>query len=89
MNFLFDTITESDLSSIKNNIRTLSENLAENLSLLNVTRLEVSQNRQAIKKCLHSIDLKHDNITEAIEGQLKELETFVQLYVQLDLIILC
>lgn len=96
MNFLFGTITESDLSSIKNNIRTLSENqkqishvLAENLSILNVTRLEVSQNRQAINtltKGLHSIDLKLDNITEAIEGQLKELETFVQLYVQLDLI---
>lgn len=85
MNVLFDAITESDLSSIKNNIRTLLENLAENLSLLNVTRLEVSQNRQAIKKGLHSIDLKHDNITEAIEGQLKKLET----YVQLDLIILC
>ena len=55
MNFLFGTITESDLSSIKNNIRTLSENqkqishvLTENLSILNVTRLEVSQNRQAI-----------------------------------------
>lgn len=96
MNFLFGTITESDLSSIKNNVRTLSENqkqishiLAENISILNVTRLEVSQNRQAINKLtkdVHSIDLKLKNITETIEEQVKVLEKFVQLNVQLDLI---
>ena len=96
LNFLFGTVTEADLSSIKTNIRTLAENqneishvLAENLSILNVTRLEVSQNRQAINtltKSLSEIDFKLDNITQELEKQIIELETFVQFYIQIDLI---
>jgi len=96
MNFLFGTLTEEDVSSIKNNIRVLAENqnkishvLSENLSILNVTRIEVSQNRQAINSLigdLNEIDDKLENITQEIERQIVELGNFVQLYVQLDLI---
>jgi len=96
MNFLFGTLTDEDISSIKNNIKVLSENqnkishvLSENLSILNVIRTEVSQNRQAIHSLigdLREIDDKLENITQEIEKQVIELGNFVQLYVQLDLI---
>lgn len=91
MNFLFGTLTEEDVSSIESNIRVLAENqnkishaLSENLSILNVTRIEVSQNRQAITSLigdLYEIDDKLENITQEIERQIIELGNFVQLYV--------
>lgn len=96
MNFLFGTLTDEDISSIKNNIKVLSENQnkishvsSENLSILNVTSTEASENRQAINSLigdLREIDDKFENITQDIEKQLIELGHFVQLYVQLDLI---
>lgn len=59
MRFLFGTLSEEDIGSIKSNIRVLAENqnkishvLTENLSILNVTRIEVSQNRQAINSLI-------------------------------------
>lgn len=96
MNILFGTLTEADVSSIKNNIRVLAENqnkishfLSENLSILNITRIEVSQNREAINSLiddLQEVDNKLENITHEIERQINELGNFVQQYVQLDLI---
>ncbi|CAC5417991.1 unnamed protein product [Mytilus coruscus] len=48
MSFLFGTLTEDDINLIKGNVRTLAQNqkkishiLTENLSILNITRLEV------------------------------------------------
>lgn len=96
LNILFGTLTEADVSSIKNNIRVLAENqnkishvLSENLSILNITRIEVSQNREAINSLiddLQEVDNKLENITHEIERQINELGNFVQQYVQLDLI---
>lgn len=87
MSVLFGTLSEEDISSIKSNIRVLAENqnkishvLTENLSILNVTRIEVSQNRQAIHFLigdLHEIDVKLENITQEIEKQLIELENII------------
>ncbi|CAC5415478.1 unnamed protein product [Mytilus coruscus] len=96
MSFLFGTLTEDDINLIKGNVRTLAQNqkkishiLTENLSILNITRLEVSQNRDAINKLsrgLQDLDIRLVNITEAIEKQIIDLENFVQIYIQLDLI---
>ncbi|CAC5415434.1 unnamed protein product [Mytilus coruscus] len=79
MSFLFGTLTEDDINLIKGNVRTLAQNqkkishiLTENLSILNITRLEVSQNRDAINKLsrgLQDLDIRLVNITEAIENK--------------------
>ncbi|CAC5398014.1 unnamed protein product [Mytilus coruscus] len=96
MHFLFGTLTDSDVSAIKGNIRVLADNqnkishvLAENLSILNVTRIEVSENRHAINSLigdLRKIDSKLENVTEEFEKQIIDLENYIQQYVQLDLI---
>lgn len=59
------------------------------MSILNITRIEVSQNREAINSLiddLQEVDNKLENITHEIERQINELGNFVQQYVQLDLI---
>ncbi|CAG2230956.1 unnamed protein product [Mytilus edulis] len=96
MHFLFGTLTDSDVSAIKGNIRVLADNqnklshvLSENLSILNVTRIEVSENRHAINSLigdLREIDSKLENVTEEFEKQIIDLENYIQKYVQLDLI---
>ena len=57
LNFLFGTATESDLKTIHNNVDRLAKNqeemahiIDENISVINVTRVEMSENRQAINK---------------------------------------
>ena len=59
MHFLFGTLTDSDVSAIKGNIRVLADNqnklshvLSENLSILNVT---VSENRHAINSLIGNL----------------------------------
>ncbi|VDI31128.1 Hypothetical predicted protein [Mytilus galloprovincialis] len=88
MHFLFGTLTDSDVSAIKGNIRVLADNqnklshvLLENLSILNVTRIEVSENRLAINSLigdLSEIDSKLENVTEEFEKQIIDLENYIQ-----------
>ena len=96
MSFLFGTVSDEDLSTIKSNIRILSRNqkrishvLEESLTIINVTRVEVAQNRRTINKLtigLHEVDLKLKNISQELEKEITELSNFVELYVKLDLI---
>ncbi|CAC5412411.1 unnamed protein product [Mytilus coruscus] len=78
MHFLFGTLKDSDVSTKK-----------EILSILNVTRIEVSENRHAINSLigdLREINSKLENVTEEFEKQIIDLENYIQQYVQLDLI---
>jgi hypothetical protein len=56
LSWLFGVATEDDLESIRNNIRVLADNqdrvnhiIEESISAINITRVEVKENRQAIK----------------------------------------
>ena len=62
----------------------------ENISVINVTRVEMSENRQAITKIIGSLSLldsKIGNITQALEREVFQVSQFIQLYLQLDSVI--
>ena len=61
LHFLFDTPTESNLKTIHNNVDRLAKNqeemahiIEENISVINVTRVEMSENKQDINKIIDS-----------------------------------
>lgn len=97
LSFLFGTVSESELKTVRKSVKTLSDNqqeiihvLEDSISVLNLSRVEISENRQAINniaKNLVSIDAKVYNLTRALKLEIKELEHFLQLYLQLDLVI--
>ena len=62
LSFLFGTATEADLKVIHNNIDKLANNqeemayvIDENISVINITRVEMSQNRQTLNKIIGSL----------------------------------
>ena len=62
----------------------------ENISVINITRVEMSENRHALNKIIGSLanlDVKLGNITQALEKEVFQVGQFVQLYLQLDSII--
>ena len=97
LSFLFGTATEANLKVIHNNINTLAkiqEEMAhvidENISVMNIARVKMSQNRQTINKIIGSLtvlDTKLGNITQALEREVFQVGQFVQLYLQLDSVI--
>ena len=97
LQFLFRTMTESDLSKVRKNVTTLSANqqeiahiLEDSISILNTSRVQISENRDNINELsetLLQLDGKLDKITRTFENQVVKLEEFVQIYLQLDLMI--
>ena len=90
LNFLSGTATEADLKVIHNNIDNLVNNqeemahvIDEIISVINITRVEMSQNRQTLNKIIGSLtvlDTKPGNITQALEREVFRVGQFVQLY---------
>ncbi len=97
LGFLFGTVSESDMGDIRRNIERLEKNqidishiIDENMSILNVSRVQISENRQVINDLVQDVKLvdnKIQNVTRALERQITKLEHFIQLYLQLDLIV--
>ena len=84
MSFLFGTVLEDDLQSIKSNINKLAANqkkishvVEENLTLLNDTREHVIQNRQAINNVISSVthlQTQVQNVTQMIQNDIMNFE---------------
>ena len=80
------------LKTIYNNVDRLAKNqeemahiIDENISVINVTRVEMSENRQAINKIIGSLSLldsKIGNITQALEREVFQVSQFIQLCLQ-------
>ena len=93
LSFLFGTLTESDLSDIRQAINDLSGNqqtvvhlLEQQMTILNVSRVHIAENRQALLdlvECLNCVTLEFrmNNLTQAIQ------ERFKHVYAQMDLIL--
>ena len=95
--FLFGLVTEDEIESIRKNIASLAQNqeqiilvVEDSITILNMTRAEVSENRQAIMelvKSIHGLDSKLATIADALQKQTHENKYFLKMYLQLDLII--
>lgn len=95
--FLFGLVTEDEIKSIRKNIASLAQNqeqiihvVEDSITVLNMTRAEVSENRQAIMelvRSIHGLDSKLATIADALQKQIYENKYFLEMYFQLDLII--
>ena len=97
LHFLFGTLTSADVKKICHNINILAKNqiemshvVEESLSILNTSRVQISENRQSINELsisINNIQERIYDVSQILEKQVVKLEEFVQLYLQLDLII--
>ena len=97
LSFLFSTLSETDLSDIRQAINDLSGNqqtvvhlLEEQMTILNVSRVHIAENRQALLdlvECLNTFESRMSNLTQAIQERFKHVEMFANVYAQMDLIL--
>ena len=72
MSSLFGTLTQNDLDNINRNINILSDNqeniihdLEMSLSILNITKMQINENRRSIMDlviCIQKLDRKISNL---------------------------
>lgn len=97
LSFAFGTLTLQDLDSIHNAVSNLNKNqqnimhlVEQNLSLLNVSRIQIAENRQAIidlVATLHQLDEKLDLAVKMLNKDISAVKYFLELYLQLDMIV--
>lgn len=97
MSTLFGTISESDLENINRNIKSLASNqekiihdLDVSLSVLNLTRLQVAENRRSIMDLIivvQKLDRKMQKLQEVFDRKFSRLEQFIHIYLQFQLIL--
>lgn len=94
LSFLFGTISEDDLNAIRGSIINLAVNqekvihvVEESLTILNTTRVEVAENRQAINDLIGALSVlntKMQNATDRLYKEVMKLYHFVQTYLRID-----
>ena len=97
MHFLFGTVTDGDLRVIRSNVNKLAKNQEEishvvqvSLSIINTSRVQISENRQAINNLIidiAQIDKRLNSVTEELSKQIQELEAFISTYLQIDVVV--
>lgn len=95
--FLFGTVTEGDLQDIRSNIGKLAENqgriihdVKQSMSLINMSRVYISENRKAIKDLVEyvsSVEERLDGVTELLLDRVYSMEQFLNQFSQLTLIL--
>ena len=91
--FLFGVASESEIMAIANTVEAITQNqekiihnLKESLTIVNITRMEVEENRNEINELIHAvtnINLKIDNTSEELFNVVKPLNEFVMAYAQI------
>ncbi|ESP03278.1 hypothetical protein LOTGIDRAFT_171625 [Lottia gigantea] len=97
LSWLFGTVSTDDLNVIRSNIDKLANNqqaiqhvVAESLSILNVSRLHISENRQQVNllsDSLRNLDIKIKNVVRQFKKKLVSLEGFLHLYLRMKLVL--
>ena len=92
---IFGLATESQVRNLRAGIKALSQNqdtiyhqVEHQMSMINVSRKYISENRQAVNELIvgvHQVDKKLDNMTKFLTNDINLVARFVQLYTQLDL----
>ena len=95
MSSLFGTLSQNDIENIKN-IDILSDNqekiiheLDMSLSILNSTRMQVSENRRSVMNfliCVQTLDGKIFELESSFDQNFTRLEHFIQAYLQFKMI---
>ena len=90
-------MSDSDLSQIRNSVNVLARNqqtilhsVKESLSILNISRVQITENRHTLTELIVALQRTNDQIkkiSEAIEKKITQLEKFIDIYLKLDLII--
>lgn len=96
MSTLFGTVSESDLENINRNIKALASNqeqiihdLDVSLSVLNLTRMQVAENRRSIMDLIiviQKLDKKIRQLEQTFEQKFVRLEQFIHTYLQFQMI---
>ena len=97
MSTLFGTVSENDLENINRNIKALAGNqkqiihdLDVSLSVLNLTRMQVSENRRSIMDLIivvQKLDRKIFDLQQVFSVKFVRLEQFVHTYLQFQMIL--
>ena len=97
MSTLFGTVSENDLENINRNIKALAGNqkqiihdLDVSLSVLNLTRMQVSENRRSIMDLIivvKKLDRKIFDLQQVFSAKFVRLEQFVHTYLQFQMIL--
>ena len=97
LSFLFGTLSESDLDDVRRAVNTISRQqqslihiLEEQMTILNMSRMQISENRQAIidlVECMDIFEIRLRNLTIEIQARFNRIEMFTNLYAQMDLIL--
>ena len=90
MSDVFDIATNAEISSIQRNVYKLAANqdtfmhvVEESLTILNVSRMEIKENRQRINDLLMligSVEDKVINMSNHLEQEIREARTIVVLF---------
>ena len=84
-----DQIKET-VKKLADSQQTIIHVVEKTISVLDISHVQIMENRGAVTGlivALQQIDGKLSKLTAAIEKQVKELEHFIEMYLQLDLII--
>ena len=97
MSTLFGTVSENDLDNINRNIKALASNqkqiihdLDVSLSVLNLTRMQVAENRRSIMDLIvviQKLDAKVVELGLLLEQKFARLEQFIHTYLQFKMIL--
>ena len=97
MSTLFGTVSENELDNINRNIKALASNqeqiihdLDVSLSVLNLTRMQVTENRRSIMDLIivvQKLDRKIFSLQQAFSQEFVRLEQFIHTYLQFQMIL--
>ena len=97
MGDVFGVVTEKDLVNIQKNIRRLAGNqeglshvVEESLSIINVSRIEIGENRQKLNDIITTIGSIEDeilNISSHLEQEVREVKRILKLFARLNVVI--
>ncbi|VDI78044.1 Hypothetical predicted protein [Mytilus galloprovincialis] len=97
LSFLFGTVSDSDLSKIRRNIKTLAQNqdaishiVQDGLTILNTTQTHVSENRHKVNELIESVEelgSRLQTFATDIEKQIEVMGSYLQAYLHMDMII--
>ena len=97
LGYIAGLVTTDQLRNVKASIRSLESNqdnivheLEHQISVVNMSRKYIQENRDAINKLtigLRDVEDKLDNVTHVLSAQILEIDRFMQIYTQLDIMI--